>query len=194
MDEERSTRELIEILSDDCLKCHALFIASKDKASALKDTHSEESSFHARQFIRAVFAYVEALTFSVKAWCAYECMKNRIAITPAERYFATDTEYEISEKGEIVQTVAKISLARNVRFAIAMNRKTHGVSEPFNASTAWWSDFRAAIKIRDRLTHPKMPDDLDLSIAEINKVLDAKRGFEKELHDVGRSRRLSRTL
>jgi hypothetical protein len=141
--------------------------------------------FHARQLVRAVFAYIEAVTFSVKAWSAGQCMEKGIEITPQERYFATDTEYDLNDKGEVVETVAKISLARNVRFAFAMNRKAHGVEESFDPSAGWWSHFREAVRIRDRLTHPKMPGDLDISGDDIVKVLKAKRGFEQELKGVG---------
>jgi hypothetical protein len=104
-----------------------------------------------------------------------------IQITPQERYFATDAEYEINERGEIVEAVAKISLAKNVRFALAMNRKARGISEPFDASVEWWSCFKRAIKVRDRLTHPKLPGDLDVSGEDIVAVLKAKEGFEAEI-------------
>ena len=98
-----------------------------------------------------------------------------------ERYFATDTEYELSDRGKIVESVAKISLARNIRFALALNRKAHKVSEPFDPSIEWWSCLKEAIKIRDRLTHPKMPGNLDVSGDEIVKALKAKKGFEDEV-------------
>lgn len=95
-------------------------------------------------------------------------MDNEIEITPQEKYFATDTEYELNEKGEIVETSARISLAKNIRFAIAINRKANGIDQSFDASTEWWSSLKQAIRIRDRLTHPKMPEDLDISGNAIN--------------------------
>jgi hypothetical protein len=137
--------------------------------------------FHARQLIRAVFAYIEATTFSVKAWSAAHCIEQGIEISPSERYFATDIEYEVNDRGELVEAVAKMSLARNVRFALAINRKAHKIAEPFDASVEWWSCLREAIKIRDRLMHPKMPGDLDVSGDDIVKVLKAKQGFEEEV-------------
>lgn len=141
--------------------------------------------FYARQLIRAVFAYIEAITFSVKASSAWRCMEESIDISPQERYFAVDTEYEINDRGEVVEAVAKISLAKNIRFALALNRKAHNVVEPFDASVEWWGCMREAIKIRDRLTHPRWPKDLDVSGDEVVKVLKARRGFEEELlrHD-----------
>lgn len=184
--EERTTRELMEQLGDDCDRCHAMLVECIDRGEVADDgaVHADYE-FYARQLIRAAFAYIEAVTFSVKARSAGRCMEQGIDITPQERYFATDTEYEINEKGEVVETVAKISLARNIRFALAINRKAHGMAEPFDASVEWWSCLRDAIRIRDRLTHPKMPGDLDVSGDDIVKVLRARAGFEAEILRAG---------
>ncbi len=186
MEVERTTREVMHVLGEDCSLCHAQLLACIDAGEVGEDGSVDaDYEFYARQLIRAVFAYIEAVTFSVKAWSAGQCMENGVEITPQERYFATDTEYDLNDKGEVVETVAKISLARNVRFAIAMNRKAHGVSQSFDPSVGWWSHFREAIRIRDRLTHPKMPGDLDVSGDDIVKVLKAKTGFEQELRGIG---------
>jgi hypothetical protein len=172
----------MEQLGQDCDRCHAQLLASIDAGEVEVDgSVSADYEFHARQLIRAAFACIEATTFSVKAWSAGYCMNHGIEITPQERYFATDTEFELNERGEVVEAAAKISLARNIRFAFAMNRKALGVKEPFDASVEWWSCLRDAIKIRDRLTHPKLPGDLDVSGEDIVKVLRARHGFEEEI-------------
>ena len=182
MDEERTTQEVIELLGQDCERCHTELLASIDAGEIDADGNVDaDYEFHARQLVRAFFAYIEALTFSVKASSAWRCMEEEIDITPQERYFATDMEYEINDRGDVVETTAKISLARNIRFALALNRKAHKVSEPFDPSVEWWSCMKEAIRIRDRLTHPRWPTDLDISGEEIVKVLKARHGLEEEL-------------
>jgi hypothetical protein len=182
MDDERTTQEVIQLLGQDCDRCHEELLASIDAGETDPEGNVDaDYEFHARQLIRAIFAYIEATTFSVKASSAWRCMEENIDISPQERYFATDTEYELDDRGEVVEAIAKISLARNIRFALALNRKAHKVSEPFDPSVEWWSCLKEAIKIRDRLIHPKWPGDLDVSGKEIVKVLKAKQGFEEEL-------------
>lgn len=186
MDDEATTSEVIELLGDDCDRSHAALIAVIDTGKTNANGYVESDyAFHARQLIRAIFAYIEAVTFSVKAASAWRCMEEKIDISPQERYFSVDTEYEISDRGEVVETTAKISLAKNIRFALSLNRKAHKVTEPFDPSVEWWNCMREAIKIRDRLTHPRWPKDLDVSGDEALTVLKAKRGFEEELlrHD-----------
>lgn len=181
MSDERTTAEVIEILGDDCARCHAALVNAIDDGDVCDDGGVEaDYEYHARQLIRAIFAYIEAVTFSMKAWSAGHCMDAGIDITPQERYFATDTEHELNDRGEIVETIAKISLARNIRFALAINRKAHGKEQPFDASVEWWSCLKQAIRVRDRLTHPKMPRDLDVSGDDILNALKAKAGFEAE--------------
>jgi len=108
-------------------------------------------------------------------------MEEGIDISPQERYFAVDTQYEINDRGKIVETKAKIPLSRNIRFAIVLNRKASKVTEPFDASVEWWSCMKESIRVRDRLTHPRWPADLDVSGDEIVKLLKARDGFEEEL-------------
>ena len=186
MDDERTTSEVIKLLADDCDRSHeeliAVIDAGKRDAEGNIESHYE---YKTRQFIRAVFAYIEAVTFSVKASSAWRCMEAEIDISPQERYFATDIEYEINDRGEVVQTIAKISLARNIRFAFALNRRAHKIPEPFDPSVEWWCCLKEAIRIRDRLTHPKWPADLNISGDEIIKVIRAKNGFERELLHFG---------
>lgn len=184
-DDERTTQEVIEILGSDCDRCHAELISTIDEGEKIGGGIEADYEYSARQLIRAIFAYIEAVTFSVKAWSAGYCMDNNIEITPQERYFATDTEYDLNDRGEVIETVARIPLARNIRFAISMHRRAHGVSEPFNASIEWWSCMRKAIRVRDRLTHPKLPGDLDVSGEDIVDALKAKAGFEEELLQYG---------
>jgi hypothetical protein len=188
VDQERTTKELMEELGRDIDRCHAELIATIDAGQPDGAGNIDaDYEFHARQLVRATFAYIEATTFSVKASSAARCMDAGIYLTPEERYFSTDTEFELNERGEIVETVAKISLSRNVRFALAMLRKAHGVSAPFDASGEWWSCFKEAIRVRDRLTHPKMPGDLEVTGNDILNLLKARQGFEQEILSHGSS-------
>ena len=182
MDDERTTQQLIEALGEDYDRCYRELLSSFDAGQIDADGNLDaDYEFHARQLIRAAFAYIEAVTFSVKASAAWKCMEEGIEITPQERYFATDTEYELNEKGEIVECATKISLSRNIRFALSLNEKAYGATKSFDPSVEWWCCLRESVKVRDRLTHPKMPRDLDVSPEELIKAIKAKSGFDKEL-------------
>jgi hypothetical protein len=64
---ERTTSELIETLGDDIDRCHRELIGSIDRGDVDPSGNVyADYEYHARQLIRAIFAFVEAVTFSIK--------------------------------------------------------------------------------------------------------------------------------
>ena len=180
--EDRTTKELIETLEEDFERCHTELVKSFD--AGIVDNVGNvtaDYAFHARQLVRAFFAYVEGVIFSVKVCGAAHCLANGIDITPQERFFAAEVDYSLDNKGQVVEQRAHIKLASNMRFAFALTEKAHGLEPRFDPSVEWWSNFQTSIKVRDRLMHPKLPGDLDVSGGEIIAVLKAKKGFAELL-------------
>jgi len=179
---ERTTSELIETLGSDIDRCHRALIDSIDngKIDPNGNVHADYE-YHARQLIRAIFAFVEAVTFAVKVKAAEYCLYHNRTIADAERFFAVDSEHVLTAKGEVVERPAHIRLTDNIRFAFASQEKALGRAKKFDASTEWWSCLQASIKVRDRLTHPKLPEDVDVSGAEIVTTLKAYEGFKQQV-------------
>ena len=189
--EDRTTKELIETLGNDVDRCHQELIHAIDEGTTDSNGNVDaDYGYQARQLVRAIFAFIEAVTFSAKVEAAEYCLDHNRDLTDAERFFATDTDYILNDKGRVVERPAHIRLCDNVRFAFALQEKALGLKEPFDSSCAWWGCFKAAVKIRDRLTHPKMPDDVDISGDEIMTVLRAFDGFKQQLLKYGEQRRL----
>jgi hypothetical protein len=180
--EELTTKQLIETLGDDVDRCHKNLLDSIDEGTV--DEHGNvdaDYEFHARQLLRAVFAYIEGVTFSVKITAANQCLEKNIDISPPERYIAGEVSYELNDKGEVVEHPAQIRLAANVRFAFTLLERVYGYPSQFDPSSEWWFCFKESIKVRNRLMHPRMPKDLDVSGDEIVKALKAKNGFNATL-------------
>lgn len=178
---ERTTSEVIEILGDDIDRCHRELIGSIDDGYV--DPHGDvhaDYEYNARQLIRAIFAFVEAVTFSIKVQAAVYCLNHNRDISNAERFFAADVEHVLTDRGEVVERPARIRLADNVRFAFALQEKALGLTKTFDPPTEWWSCLKSSIKVRDRLTHPKLPEDIDVSGTEIVAALKAYEGFKEQ--------------
>jgi hypothetical protein len=179
---ERTTSELIETLGNDIDRCHRELISTLDdgKVDPNGDVYADYE-YHARQLIRAIFAFIEAVTFSVKVKAAEHCIHHNRDIADAERFFAVDVEHVLTDRGEVVERPAHIRLADNIRFAFALQEKALGCAKTFDPSTEWWSCLRSSIKVRDRLTHPKLPEDVDISGAETVAALKAYEGFKHQV-------------
>ena len=94
--EERTTKELIQTLGEYFERCYQGLLQSFDEGTTDEDGNLDaDYEFHARQLIRAVFAYIEGVTFSVKVTAAVDCMQRSIEISPQERYIAIEVDYEL---------------------------------------------------------------------------------------------------
>lgn len=180
--DERTTSELIETLGDDIDRCHCELIEAFDAGTTLPDGQVRaDYEYHARQLIRAIFAFIEAVTFSAKIKAIEHCEARGIEVSPSERYLAGEIEHSITNNGEISERSAHIRLTDNIRFAFRLLVKSIENAQPFDASVEWWSCLKTSIKVRDRIMHPKMPEDIDLSGDEIVTALKAYEGFKKQL-------------
>src|SRR6266850_1942165 len=182
MDEERTTRELIEKLGSDVERCHRELLECIDDGEVDSDgSVTADYEYHARQLIRTILAYVEGVTFSVKIWAVARCLDSGIEVSDHERHLAVEVDSELNDKGEVVERSARLRLASNVRFAFRLLERASGGRFHFDPSSDWWAALRSTIGVRDRLTHPRFPRDVDVSGAEVVAALKAKVGFERSL-------------
>ncbi len=180
--EERSTQELIEKLGVDVTRCHAYILEVIDNGEIDSEGNvSADYEYHARQLIRAILAYIEAVTFSVKASCVHQCLAEGMEVSDHERYLAVEIDSELNDKGEIIERPARIRLTNNIRFAFRLLEKASKQPSTFDPASEWWSCLQEIIRVRDRLMHPRFAEDIDVSGAEIVNALKAKKGFDEVL-------------
>jgi len=180
--EERTTQELIETLEDDVRRCHDGLLQSIDDGKVDNEGCVDaDYEFHARQLIRSILAYIEGVTFSVKVSAVAKCLDRGIEISDQERYMAVEVDCDLNDKGEIIERPAKIRLPGNIRFAFSLLERSERLDPEFDPSQEWWSALRDTIRIRNRLMHPQLPGDLDVSGDEIVRGLKAKQGFDDVL-------------
>jgi hypothetical protein len=179
---EKSTAEVMQILGNDVDRCKAELDRTIDAGE--KEPNGDvicDYEYHARQLIRAVFAYMEAVTFSVKIKAAHHLLNSKLGLAEGERAFAGETDYKLADKGTVIEQPAHIRTADNIRFAIALADKAYGVGKKFDPSIGWWPKLKSSIKVRDRLTHPKLPDDVNVSGDELINLIEAHQGFSEHM-------------
>ena len=176
--DECTTSELIEMLAGDVSRCQQAFVEAIDEGKVDQNGDVDaDYEYHARMLIRSIFAYIEGVTFSVKVSAADLCLKKGIDITDGERFFAIDLDFMLSNAGDVIERPTHIRTSDNVRFAFRLEEKALGLLTKFDPSEGWWSDFKSAIKVRDRLMHPKWPADLNISGDEIIQAQRAYNGY-----------------
>jgi hypothetical protein len=145
---------------------------NKDVERCQVKVHKGTAQFERRMYVRAVFAAIEGEIFLLKqAALLYDGIFNT-PFTPAEKMFLLEETFDLNDKGEPIKFKAKISLKKNIRFAFRAFAHATGTDIKLKVDDAGWLSFQEAIKIRDRLVHPKKGDELFVSDAETETIVN----------------------
>lgn len=177
-DPERTTEELMLTLDDDVKRLHEMLVDLIDTSPRDEDGNVDaDYGFYARQLIRAIFAYVEAVTFSVKVTAAKHCLDSGIELSDGERHLSIDTSFRLEKDGQVKQSPARVELSSNIKFMFSLLERANASPRHFDLQSEWWRYLKESIKVRNRLVHPIVPNDIDVSGDEIVSALKGLEGF-----------------
>ncbi len=134
------------------------------------EMRSSNNSSWRRHYVRAVFAFVEASLHILKASCLAGWREGRISLDGPEIVMLLEHSYDLAPEGSIKARRARLPLKANLRFVYDVAAKAHGITKTFPASESEFEKFQHAIRIRDRLMHPKEASDLAVTDVEIGDV------------------------
>lgn len=150
-------------------------------ASRLQDDDSQTSR---RAYVRTVVTFLEgAITLMRTGTVAFlDALKElppecRPHITPADTAVLSERTYRLNEKGEAKGMPMKLSTAESLRFHFDLVSKIAHLRNPLDPTSRGWSDLRATIKVRDRLTHPRIPNSMAVSDEELVRCKSAETWF-----------------
>lgn len=128
----------------------------------------EDSQYTRRAYIRSMFALIEGTIWVLKQSLLQALdEENTIHLSPGEREMLSDTTYELKSNGQIKEQTKYLKLTDNLKFTYSMLAKYTPINMKLETSTVEWENFITAINIRNRITHPKTPDDISISDKEI---------------------------
>jgi hypothetical protein len=154
-------REMMRILGQDC----------KEHYDVIEINNSQT---HRRAYVRSVFAFIEGMLHLSKVSTVHLGVLFG-SISPYELVILEGVRLEVDDKGAVISKPLYPSFLNNVRFTFRVSAKCIGSSFNLNVNGQGWDNLRKAVKVRDRLMHPKEVLDLEVSDAEINTT---KAAFE----------------
>ena len=183
--DEKTTGELLIELDSDYQRCYEQIIKRLDEGERDENgiTHAE-TEFDSRQLIRSTFAYIEGAMFVLKIEATFNAEEKGVELTNQQQQFIFEIDFNLNDKGEVFEYAARISLTKNIRFAFAVFAEANKLENTLDTGSDWWSKLKSSIKVRDRLTHPRFPADLDVSPKEVIEAITAKVGFDETLHKI----------
>jgi len=152
--------EMVQLLSSDVKAASAL---SRDN----------DSQFIRRAYIRSVFSMIEGNIFQMKAIILKAFEDGRITLSLAEQALLREESYELANNGACKVQQKFIHLQQNIKFTLALFARMYGELFEPDTSAHGWDSFNTAIKIRNRITHPKSPGEFNIMDNEIPIIEEA---------------------
>jgi hypothetical protein len=92
--------------------------------------------------------------------------------------FLKERNYQLRENGQLAEQPLRLSLARNIKFTLMIVKRLLPFAETDLAGSGWRC-LLAAMKVRDRIMHPKAQSDLEVSIQEVNDTAEGCYWFQR---------------
>jgi hypothetical protein len=153
-----------------------VFLAAQEDVSVLlRELSATDGNAQVRKraFVRAVFAFIEGMTYALKR---IACSRPGL-FSAAELAALREETYEVSDKGDARTRRATIEFRRNIRFAFACYARLDGLESVLDLSGTGWQSLREALRVRHRLMHPKAVADFVVTERELDAVRAAYEWF-----------------
>ena len=156
--------EMIQLLSSDV------------KVASELSSHND-SQFARRAYIRCVFSMIEGNIFQMKAVILKAFEGGHLTITLAEQALLREESYDLANNGACKIQQKFIRLQQNIKFTLALFARMYGETFEPDTSIHGWDSFNTAVKIRNRITHPRSPEEFNILDNEIPIIEEARAWF-----------------
>ncbi len=120
------------------------------------------SSVSRRNYVRAMFAWVEAISYLMRQIVCRELYKQPLTRESLPKLLAaSETSYYVDEKGDVVETNLRTRTANNLLFSLKAFSQILELSLTIDKGGKNWQAYSEALRIRDRITHPKRLEDIE---------------------------------
>lgn len=137
--------------------------------------------FWRRTIVRTLFSNVECITYYHKKLSLYVSEISEVNFTNAEASLLNEISYSLNDKGEAKDEKAKLRTVDNLLFSARMFAKSLKMNFELDKSKPEWGYLVMALKIRDRLTHPKGQKDLIVTDKDMPIIISASQWFHREI-------------
>ena len=153
-------------------RIHALIRTLLDDVmSAVDRVNAGAPQIVRRDLVRTMFAGVEGVTWALKQSALLQHRTGQVQFSAAEQSMLEELVPELDDKGRVIERSARLTFKRNLQFSFLAFAKSEGVEFPLATGENGWEAFQQSLAIRDRLTHPKDVDELQVSDEDL-RILD----------------------
>lgn len=161
---------------------YRILSADMDAAVAYSANHS--NPFAHRTVVRTLFSLIEGLAFQMRQVTVASLTPHAGSLTVGELVLLREERYNLNAKGEPEASENFQKFLPNLLFTIRSYGKIHGATFQADTSANGWNAMRHAVRLRNRITHPKSVADLTLSDRDQMYLIDAAAWWKKTLFEM----------
>jgi hypothetical protein len=154
-----------------------------DLDDALKLVRDSPTPFAHRTLFRTYFAYVEGFTFQLRQ-VTLATLQDTPLLTEGELALLREQRYQLDRRGEPEAKQSRQSVLPNLLFSIRCYAKNHGATYQPDISHHEWESMKKAVAVRDRLTHPKSAEGLDVTEADVQIFEEGASWWKRTLREM----------
>ncbi|MCB1813883.1 MAG: hypothetical protein KDK04_19525 [Candidatus Competibacteraceae bacterium] len=156
----------------------ALQVLASDVQAAAQLSHMNDTQFTRRTYVRAAFALFEGnINLMTEVILAAMDRQDIQALPLKTLEILRQEEQKLDQNGLPIVHIKFRSFHKRIAPVFKSFSQLYGKSFQIDKSTAGWVDFKAAIEIRNRITHPKNAANFVITDCELNTVQRAKQWF-----------------
>lgn len=140
---------------------------------------SPQDQFLRRTFIRTIFAEIEANCFFLKRILLLCNESELIKLTSGELSVLLDKKYSLKDNGKIQESNNILRTLPNIKFTITTFDKKFLPKQ--NAVSIDWGCLEKSVKIRNRIVHPKLLNDIDIKEDDMNILVSTYNSFSETI-------------
>ena len=139
-----------------------------------QDAVCDEEEMSRRLYVRAIFARIEALVEQHKRLLLHLTKANVITLPAGAAEGLSERLYTFKDNGAVVEREQYLNLPRKLRAVYRAAGEGFGEALAGDFGGQGWEAFQSAIRVRDRLTHPKTFDDCQVDEDDLRQVDEAE--------------------
>ena len=128
---------------------------------------SNDSQYLRRALIRSLFAAIENVIWGMKLEILNRIKVARISFSEEDLAILKEKSIKYDKEGKSIVSTKYVEFKRNIRFVFESYVKSYGGNLNIDVESKDWKEFVCFVKIRNRITHPKIISDLIISDVEI---------------------------
>ena len=153
---------------------------SEEYKTMLENIKQDFILFRKRTYVKTVFQYIEGILFAMKRIILehIDDLKDKDIIRLQEYKLVGPSIDKLKEEP------VWLSLEENLRFTFNKYGKVRAKDYQTKLDCTEWDVFKECIKIRNRITHPKLSSDMIISDKEVSEIRASHDWFFKILNEL----------